>query len=98
MKRYKLVDVVLIPLQRGIRYEVRSPLHCARMNSWIRNHGTYVAADGVWRRVFGSVRAAERFLAQGRTVARRMRLSTLGYDACDFALQPARKRRTRRSV
>jgi hypothetical protein len=88
MKRYKIVEVVFTPLKKRIRYQIRSPLFCERMNGPVRNRGTYTVNDGVWCCVFGSTGAARRFLAKGAVLVKRMRLSTLRYDACDFALQP----------
>ena len=93
MKRYKLVEVKLVPLKRRIRYEIRSPLYCAQMKSCIRNRGTFAMTDSLWQWVFGSYRAAEAFVERGLTSTRRMRLSTLGYDACDYALEPSRSGR-----
>jgi hypothetical protein len=56
------------------------------MKAPLRNRGTYAAKDAIWSWVFGSSRAAQRFLDHGRIVKKRMRLSTLGYDPCDFAV------------
>ena len=88
MKRYKIVEVVFTPLKQRIRYQVRSPLFCDQMNGPVRNRGTYTLRDGIWNAVFGSPQAARRFLLNGAVLVRRVRLSTLGYDQCDFALRP----------
>lgn len=88
MRRYRTVDVVLAPAGgQRIRYTIQGVVHCSRMNTRVRNRGTYGVSDLVWIRVFGSRRAAERFLAHGRAITLRMRLSTLGYDPCDFSLR-----------
>ena len=87
--RYQIVDVVFTPLKNHIRYEVASPLHCTRMDDGVRNRGTYRWDDLQWIHVFGSTAAALRFIARGRVLRRRMRLATLGYEHCDFALHPA---------
>jgi len=94
-KRYQLVRVTFTPLKTRIRYEIESPLFCQGMNAPIRDHATYTHRDGAWIGAFGSRAAVGRFLKNGRPVTKRMRLQTLGYDACDYALQPAGPSSTR---
>jgi hypothetical protein len=87
-KRYRMVDVVFTPLKRHIRYQILSPLQCARMDGPIQNRGTHTLRDAVWVWAFGSAAAVRRFFAAGKVVQKRMRLTTLGYKPCDFALEP----------
>ena len=81
---YRTAAVVLTPVGRGIQYEILSPLYCKKQGP-IRNRGTYTLNDGVWRWVFGSWPAVNRFWREGVPLRRIMRLATLGYDGCDFA-------------
>ena|SRR5437868_10542983 len=87
-RKYKTVDVVVTPLRRQIRYQVLAPLFCLRMDGPVRNRGTYPIRDGVWRQVFGSLAKVERFFRKGEPLHKTVRLSTLGYDPCDFATEP----------
>lgn len=88
MRRYQRVRVRLTPLGNRIRFEVLSPLFCDQMQGRVRNRGTYTLNDLVWRRVFRSRRAMQRFLDAGKVVERIMLLRTLWYDDCDYALRP----------
>jgi hypothetical protein len=92
-RKYQLVRVRVARAGRRLRYEILGPLWCSRMNGPIRNRGTYTLEDQVWRRIFGSREAAVAFWRSGRTLTRTMRLATLHYDDCDYALEPARRRR-----
>ena len=94
-EKYQTVDVVITPTGRRIRYEVLAPLFCLRMDAPVRNRGTYTTRDGVWLWVFGSRGGVDRFMEAGKAIHKTMRLSTLGYDACDFATVPAPSRRRR---
>lgn len=89
MTEYQLVRVRFTPLRGRIRYEIASPLFCKQMNGPIRNRGTYGASDLVWLPVFKTRTAVDRFIAKGVPMEKTMRLATLRYDSCDFALEPA---------
>lgn len=89
LPRYQLVDVVFTPLRRKIRFEILSPIYCLRMNARVQSRGSWAVDDLMCAKVFGSRSRAERFLLQGRPLMRTMRLSTLFYDPCDFAIEPA---------
>jgi hypothetical protein len=92
--KYQIVDVVFTPVGRRIRYEIQSPLFCTRMNGPVVNRRTLTLNDQVFLWTFGSWSAVNRIWREGKPVRRTMRLSTLGYDPCDFAKEPAPSRRT----
>lgn len=88
-RRYQLVRVTFRPVGRRIRYDIASPLRCDQMNGPVRNHATYTPDDLVWLRVFRTRAAVNAFVRAGRRLTRVVRLSTLYYDTCDYALYPA---------
>ena len=76
-------EVTLTPMGSKIKYRISGRVHCQKMRKDVRNSGTYSVRDGVWKAVFGTKDAMNRFIKANRPIVRTMDISKLGYDFCD---------------